>query len=101
MCGDRIVTAAAQPARLLGIPLGDFGFFSALLLSLASGFLAFFGTCFLSIIGLLCWNIIGRNHVSYADSYRYIAFPTGLAVLTFGLVFFTGTWLRRRLTGTH
>ena len=95
------MTAATQPARLLGIPLGDFGLFSALLLSLASGFLAFFGTCFLAIIGLLCWNLIGHNHVNYADSYLYIAFPTGLVVLATALVFFTGTWLRRRLSGTH
>jgi len=91
------VNAAVQPARLLGIPLGDFGLFSALLLSLASGFLAFFGTLFLAIVGLLCWNIIGHNHVNYADSYLYIAFPIGLAVLAFALVFFTGVWLRRRL----
>ncbi len=95
------MTAATQPARLLGIPLGDFGLFSALLLSLASGFLAFFGTCFLAIIGLLCWNLIGHNHVNYADSYLYIAFPIGLVVLAAALVFFTGTWLRRRLSGTH
>ncbi|HUB20488.1 MAG TPA: hypothetical protein VL990_17735 [Acidobacteriaceae bacterium] len=91
------MNAAVQPARLLGIPLGDFGLFSALFLSLASGFLAFFGTLFLAIVGLLCWNIIGHNHVNYADSYLYIAFPIGLAVLAFALVFFTGVWLRRRL----
>jgi len=92
------MTAAAQPARLLGIPLGDFGFFSALLLALAAGFLAFFATCFLAIIGLLFWNILGHNHVNYADSYRDVAFPIGLAVLAFGLVFFTGAWLRRRVS---
>jgi hypothetical protein len=95
------VSAAVQPARLLGIPLGDFGLFSALLLALASGFLAFFASCFLSILALLFWNIIGRNHVNYADSYRYIGFPLGLAVLTCGLVFFTSVWLRRRFSGIH
>jgi hypothetical protein len=95
------MTAATQPARLLGIPLGDFGFFSALLLALASGFLTFFASCFLAILALLCWNIVGHNHVNYADSYRYVAFPLGLAVLAFGLVFFTSVWLRRRLSGMH
>jgi hypothetical protein len=94
------MSAATQPARLLGIPLGDFGFFSALLLALASGFLTFFASCFLAILALLCWNIVGHNHVNYADSYLYVAFPLGLAVLAFGLVFFTGAWLRRRLSGT-
>jgi hypothetical protein len=92
------MTATAQPAKLLGIPLGDFGLFSALLLSVASGFLAFFATCFLSILALLCWNLIGHNHVNYADSYLYIAFPTGLAVLIIGLIFFIGTWLRRKFS---
>ena len=95
------MTAATQPARLLGIPLGDFGLFSALLLTLASGFLAFFGTCFLAILGLLCWNGIGHHHVNYADSYLYIAFPTGCAVTAFALVFFVGAWLRRRVAGSH
>ncbi|MFP5227979.1 MAG: hypothetical protein ACLGXA_10140 [Acidobacteriota bacterium] len=93
------MSAATQPTRLLGIPLGDFGLFSALLLSLASGFLAFFGTCFAAILFLLCWNIIGHHHVNYADSYLYVAFPVGMAVLAFALVFFTGVWLRRRITG--
>ena len=83
------MTATTDPAKLLGIPLGDFGFFSSLLLSFASGFLA--------IVTLLCWNLIGHNHVDYADSYLYVAMPTGAAVLAVALVFFIGTWLRRRL----
>ena len=93
------MTAAVQPAKLLGIPLGNFGFFSSLLLSLASGFLAFFASCFLAIFALLCWNLIGHNHVNYADSYRYVAFPIGVAVTFLGLVFFTGAWLRRAFSG--
>ena len=52
------MNATAQPAKLLGIPLGDFGLVSALLLSLASGFLAFFATCFLAIVALLCWEAV-------------------------------------------
>ncbi|HEX4310086.1 MAG TPA: hypothetical protein VHZ25_08650 [Acidobacteriaceae bacterium] len=92
------MTAATQPAKLLGIPLGDFGFFSSLLLSLASGFLAFFASCFCTIIALLFWNLAGHHHVNYADSYLYVAFPTGAAVLALSLVFLTGTWLRRKMS---
>lgn len=95
------MTTVAQPARLLGIPLGDFGFFSAILLTLATGFLAFFASCFLAIISLLFWNTLGHHAVNYADCYRYVAFPTGLVVLVFGFVFFTGTWLRRRFAGAR
>ena len=90
------MTSATQPAKLLGIPLGDFGFFSAILLSLASGFLTFFASCFVAIIALLCWNLFGHHQINYADSYRYVAFPLGIIVLVCALVFFTGTWLRRR-----
>jgi uncharacterized membrane protein len=94
-----LTSASAQPARLLGIPLGDFSFFSAILLSLAAAFLAFFASCFLAIVGLVVWNFGFHHTVNFADTYRDIAFPIGLTVLAFGLVFFTGTWLRRRLRG--
>jgi hypothetical protein len=96
-----LTTASAQPARLLGIPLGDFGFFSALLLSLAAGFLAFFASCFLAIVGLLVWNLGFHHTVNFADTYRDVAFPIGLLVLVFGLLFFTGTWLRRKIRGAR
>ncbi|MFZ0631342.1 MAG: hypothetical protein WA399_00555 [Acidobacteriaceae bacterium] len=93
------MTANPQPARLLGIPLGDFGLFSCVLLSVAAGFFAFFGTCFFAIVGLLFWNTLAQQQINYADSYRYIAFPTGIVVMVFGFVFFTSVWLRRRFTG--
>ena len=96
-----MTTASAQPAKLLGVPLGDFGFFSSILLALASGFLTFFATCFLAIIALLFWNVLFHHPINYADSYLYVALPSGLAVLVLAFFFFTGTWLRRRLTGAH
>lgn len=95
------MTGSARPARLLGIPLGDFGFFSSILLALASGFLTFFASCFVAIVALLFWNALGHHKVNYADSYLYVAFPLGLLVMACGFVFFTGAWLRRRLTGAH
>ncbi|HLJ77666.1 MAG TPA: hypothetical protein VKT75_09640 [Acidobacteriaceae bacterium] len=93
------MSAPAQPAKLLGIPLGEFGFFSALLLSMASGFLTFFATCFLAIVALLFWNTLSHSPINYADSYRYIAAPAGVAVLGVALLFFIGTWLRRKVAG--
>lgn len=93
------MTANPQPARVLGIPLGDFGLFSCVLLSVAAGFFAFFGTCFLAIMGLLVANTVGHQQINYADSYRYIAFPVGLAVMAVGFVFFAAVWFRRRFAG--
>lgn len=92
------MSANPQPARLLGIPLGDFGLFSCVLLSIASGFFAFFGSCFLAIVGLLLYNTAAHQQINYADSYRYIAAPFGLVVMVFGFVFFTSVWLRRKFT---
>jgi hypothetical protein len=92
------MTATAQPARLLGIPLGDFGFFSTILLALVSGFLAFWATCFVAIVSLLVWNAALHHHIDYADSYRYIALPTGLAVMAASFVFLVAVWLRRKLS---
>jgi hypothetical protein len=91
--------APSAPARLLGIPLGDFGFFRSLLLAAAAGFLTFFATCFLAIVALLLYNTLGHHRVNYADTYLYAAFPAGVTVLFLGLVFFTGVWLKRRLSG--
>lgn len=90
--------ANPQPARLLGIPLGDFGLFSCVLLSVASGFFAFFGSCFLAIMGLLCYNTLTHQAINYADAYRYIAAPVGVVVMAFAFAFFTSVWLRRKLT---
>lgn len=95
------MTTTTQPTKLLGIPLGDFGFFSSVFLSLASGFLAFFASLFLAIVALLFWNLAGHHHVNFADTYLYVAFPIGLIVLALALVFFTGTWLRRKFSGAR
>lgn len=88
-----------RPARALGIPLGDFGFFSTLLLSASAGFITFFGVCFLAILSLLVYNQLLHHSVNYADSYRYIAFPAGCVVLAVSFVFLMSLWLKRKLTG--
>lgn len=93
------MSASAEPARVLGVPLGDFGLFSCLLLSVATGFLTFFGSCFLAIVGLLIWNTATHAHVSYTDTYRFVALPAGLAAMACGFVFLLGTWLRRKIAG--
>ena len=93
------MSSSAEPARLMGIPLGDFGFFSSILLSLASGFMAFFASCFLAIVSFLIWKGVSHQPVNFADTYLYVALPVGLLVMVLAFVFFTGTWLKRKLTG--
>jgi hypothetical protein len=84
--------------RFFRIPFGDFGFFATLLLSFTLGFLAFFSTCFVAILSILAYNSLGHHSINFADSYLYVAFPSGLAVLAISLVVLLGMWLRRKLS---
>lgn len=93
------MSANAQPARVLGIPLGEIGLFPSLFLALAVGFIAFFASCFLAIMSLLVWNTATNGHISYVDTYRYVALPTGLAVMVMSMIWVTGSWLRRKFAG--
>ncbi len=80
---------------LFGIPLGDFGLFTSLLMAVAVGFLSFFLFTFLAIVGIMIYNGMGHQ-VDYAESYKYISFPAGCVVLVISLVFFGRLWLRRK-----
>jgi hypothetical protein len=82
----------------LGFPLEGFGLFTSLLLTVASGFLAFFLVTALSIFGLLGWNILGHHTVNYANSYLFFGFPTAVAVWTIALLVFGTLWVRARIT---
>ncbi len=87
----------SSSVKIFGIPLGELGLFSSLLMAFAFGFLIFFLTCFLAIFGLLIYNSAGHHTVDMADSYRYIAFPAGMAALAFALVVLLGLWVRRKI----
>src|ERR1700722_2695691 len=84
-------------ARFFGVPLGDFGFFTSVLMAFTVGFLSFFLFTFLAIFGLMIYNGMGHQ-VDYAASYKYISFPAGCVVLTASLIFFGSLWLRRKLS---
>lgn len=85
--------------KVFGIPMGELGFFQCLLMALAFGFIVFFATCFVAIFALLFYNQAGHHTVNMADSYRYIAFPAGLAALVIGLAVMLGLWVRRKFSG--
>ena len=93
-----VAATQANQGRFLGVPLADFGLFATILLSFSLGFLAFFATCFVAIFGILIYNSAGHHNMNFADSYRYIALPVGLAVLAVSLIVLLGFWLRRKLS---
>jgi hypothetical protein len=86
-----------QGARFLGFPLEGFGLFTSLLLAFAAAFFTFFAATFLAIISLLVWNEILGHNINYADTYRYVGLPAGLAMLTLALPVFGTLWLRAKL----
>jgi len=94
-----IANTSANETRVFGVPLGDFGFFSSLLLSFALGFASFFLATFLAIFSLLFYNEGGHHTVDFADSYKYVGLPVGLAVLAVSLLFFGSLWIRRKVSG--
>jgi hypothetical protein len=87
-----------RSGRVFGVPLGDLGLFSSLLIAVAFGFLVFFATCFVAILSLLFYNEAGHHTVNMADSYRYVALPSGLTALAVALVVLLGFWVRRKLS---
>jgi TRAP-type C4-dicarboxylate transport system permease small subunit len=91
--------SSGAPGRVFGIPLGELGLFSSLLMAFSFGFLVFFATCFFAILGLLFYNTAGHHAVNMADSYRYFALPAGLVALAFALVVLLGLWVRRKVAG--
>jgi hypothetical protein len=84
--------------RVFGIPLGDFGFFTSVLMAFTVGFLSFFLFTFLAIVGVMIYNGMGHQ-VNYAASYKYISFPAACVVLVASLIFFATLWLRRKTSG--
>ena len=82
---------------VLGFPLAGFGLFTSLLLAFAAAFFTFFATTCIAIFSLLAWNLFGHHAVSYADSYHWVGFPAGLAVLIVALPLFATLWMRAKL----
>jgi hypothetical protein len=90
----------AQPraeGKFFGVPLGDLGLFTSLLMAFAVGFLGFFLFTFLAIVGIMIYNGMGHQ-VDYAASYKYISFPAGCVVLAISLIFFGTLWVRRKFS---
>lgn len=80
---------------MLGIPLGDLGWFQSLLMGLATGFAAFFLTTFVSIMALLFYRIASGHNPDFAIAYRDIGFPFGVVVLVVALTYLSVLYARR------
>ncbi len=83
--------------RLFGIPLGELGLFSSLLIGTATGFIAFFAGTFLAIVGILVYNTATHGTVDFAYSYRRVGLPVGIATLVLSLSYLGTLWVKRKL----
>ncbi|WP_158942045.1 hypothetical protein [Granulicella sp. S190] len=82
---------------LFGIPLGDLGWFTSLLMSFALGFAAFFAATFCAIVGILFYNTTTRHAVDFSLTYTRVGLPVGLLVLLVTLFYLGTLWVRRQL----
>jgi hypothetical protein len=92
------VERARRDGVLLGIPLGDLGWFQSLLMGTAAGFAAFFATTFVSILGFLVYaGVSGRSigEVPIQLAYKAIGLPVGVLVLVLSLGYLGVQWARR------
>jgi hypothetical protein len=82
---------------LFGVPIGDLGWFTSLIMAVASGFVAFFASTFLAIVTILILNSAAGKQVDFTLSYRAIGLPLGLAVAFLALVYLGTLWMKRQL----
>jgi uncharacterized BrkB/YihY/UPF0761 family membrane protein len=82
---------------LFGIPLGDLGWFSSLLMSFAIGFAAFFAATFCAIVVVLFYNAASHHPIDFALTYIRVGLPAGILVLLVALIYLGTLWVRRHL----
>jgi hypothetical protein len=82
---------------LFGVPLGDLGWFTSLLMSFALGFAAFFAATFCAIVGILFYNTATHHAVDFSLTYSRVGLPVGVLVLLVALLYLGTLWIRRQL----
>ncbi len=81
---------------LFGVPLGGLGWFTSLLMGLASGVAAFFLATFCAIVTILILNAGGRA-INYTVSYRWVGLPAGILVAIVALAYLGTLWVRGQI----
>ena len=96
----RNVPGTVGAGYLFGVPLGDLGWFTSLLMSFALGFAAFFAATFCAIFAILFYNTVTHHAVDFALTYRLVGLPVGLLVLVVALGYLGTLWVRRQIRQT-
>ena len=94
---NRISPRTFGGGYLFGVPLGDLGWFTSLLMSFALGFAAFFAATFCAILAVLFWNTATHRAIDFAYTYIRVGLPAGILVLLASLTYLGTLWIRRHL----
>jgi TRAP-type C4-dicarboxylate transport system permease small subunit len=93
---------ANNDVTIFKIPIGKLGLLSSLLMGGACGFIVFFVTFFLAIVGMMIYDAATNTSMLNLDiSYRYIAAPVGLVAMVISLTYLLTVWLRRKISGVE
>lgn len=82
---------------LFGVPVKDMGWFSSLLMGLATGMVGFFAATFVAIFSILFYNALGHHAVDFSLSYRRVGLPVGLLLGSLALGYLAMLWTRRQI----
>ena len=91
------VMRARRDGTVLGIPLGELGWFQTLLISASTAFAVFFATTFLAIVSMIVYVIATGKHVDYSMAYKRAGLPAGLLALVIALGVLGSMWAKRKL----
>lgn len=97
MATQNDIERARRDGVLFGIPLGDLGWFSSLLMGVATGMAAFFATTFCAIVAMLIYTETTHHPVDFAQTYRKAGFPVGVVVMALALGYLGVQWSRRMI----
>jgi hypothetical protein len=101
MASANHIDQARRDGVVLGVPLGDLGWFQSLLMGTAMGMAAFFASTFVAIMSFLVYLSATHHQVDFALTYRVIGFPIGLTVLIVSYVYLGFLWIRRKTRRAH
>ncbi len=85
----------SRTGYLFGVPLGDLGWFTSLLMSFAIAFAAFFAATFCAIVVMLIYTAATHRYVDFANTYKWAGLPVGIFVLLAALIYLGSLWVRR------
>jgi hypothetical protein len=95
-------SSGKKDVTVFNIPIGKLGLLSSLLMGGVCGFLVFFVTFFLAIIGVTIYDsATGTSMLNLNISYLYIAAPVGVLAMLISVTYLLTLWARRKLSGAE